>query len=139
MSQVTIKQAISHIGDLKEDSPLLDVLRPWMIITGLELKDAIHVNFIQMLQGLKHIYAKLGPVVDVMEEDQLQEASCRYLGTITVYGDFIEEGGLALQQSQRITWQNGKWHFTADPSLRQRGESSVYLDALKQVKEGLEL
>lgn len=137
MPQNTIKGAIQEIAGLMEDTnvPIIDVLRPWMAITGLSFKDALHLTHHDALKGLAAVYGKLGEVLDVLDEDQLQEAACRCLKTITVYGEMITDGTVAVRHGQNIEWDGNNWAFITDPKMRQRGTSKSYSEALKIVRE----
>jgi len=139
MSQITLKDAIVEIGNLREDTnvPIIDVLRPWMAITGLTFKDALHLTHYDAIQGLMRVYTKLGEVLDVLDEDQIQEAACRCLKTVTVYGEMITDGTVAVRHGQNIAWDGSTWHYTADPKMRQRGTTKSYTDALAAVREAM--
>lgn len=137
MSQTTLKQAIIEISKLQEDSnvPIIDILRPWMAITGLTFKDALHLTHYDAIQGLMRVYAKLGEVLDVLDEDQIQEAACRCLKTVTVYGEMITDGTVAVRHGQNISWDGNNWLYTSDPKMRQRGQTKSYPEALAAVRE----
>jgi len=139
MPQITIKEAILEIKHLMEDVevPIIDVLRPWMTITGLNFKDALHLTHQSALEGLRAVYQKLGEVLDVLDEDQLQEAACRCLKNITVYGEMIEDGDVAVRHGQTLSWDGSSWNYVTDPKLRQRGSSKSYREALKDIREML--
>ena len=136
MPQITLKQAIVEIGNLRENTnvPIIDILRPWMAITGLTFKDALHLTHRDALDGLMRVYGKLGDVIDVLDEDQIQEAACRCLKTVTVYGEMITDGTVAVRHGQNIAWDGTTWHYTADPKMRQRGSTKVYAEALAAVR-----
>ena len=137
MTQISIKEAINSLEALLDSAKvkLIDVLRPWMVITNLEFEDAVHLNYGAALEGLLSVHSKLKEMTDVLDDDQLQEAACRCLKSIVVYGDDITDGEIAVRRSQRISWDGNNWNYTADPSLRQRGTSKSYLEALAAVRE----
>lgn len=139
MPQITLKQAIQEIGDLREDTnvPIIDVLRPWMAITGLTFKDALHLTHHDTIKGLMRVHSKLAEVLDVLDEDQLQEMACRCLKTITVYGEMITDGTVAVRHGQNIAWDGATWHYTTDPKMRQRGSTKVYAEALAAVRDAM--
>jgi len=136
MSQ-TIKDAINSIKDLetKTNAPLIDVLRPWMTITGLGFKDALHLVHQDLVEGLMRVHEKLGESLDIFDEDQLQEAACRCLGRVTVYGDMITDGDIAIRHGQNIEWDGTMWLYISDPKMRQRGTTKSYTQALATVRE----
>lgn len=137
MTQVSIKEAINSLEALLDSAKvkLIDVLRPWMVITNLEFKDAVHLNYGAALEGLLNVHSKLKEMTDVLDDDQLQEAACRCLKDITVYGEDITDGEIAVRHSQKLSWDGNNWNYTADPKLRQRGTSKSYLEALAAVRE----
>jgi len=137
MSQTTLKDAILEIRKLEDDTnvPIIDILRPWMAITGLTFKDALHLTPADAINGLIAVHKKLGEVLDVLDEDQLQEAACRCLKTVTVYGELITDGDVAVRHGQNIQWDGNTWVFITDPKMRQRGSSKSYSEALKIVRE----
>lgn len=139
MSQITLKDAIRDIERLKSDpnAPIIEVLRPWMTITGLTFKDALHLKMSDAVEGLVRVHDKLGEVLDVLDEDQLQEAACRCLHSITVYGEMISDGEITLRQGQTLVWDGSNWLYTTDARLRQRGSSKSYAEALAAVQEML--
>jgi len=137
MSQ-TIKDAIASLRDLDQDTnaPLIDVLRPWMLVTGLGFKDALHLVHKDLIEGLMRVYKKLGDSIDIFDEDQLQEAACRCLGRVTVYGEMITDGdGDGIRHGQNIEWDGNTWNYIADAKMRLRGASKSYPEALKTVQE----
>jgi len=137
MPQITMKDAIREIKTLSEDTnvPIIDVLRPWMVITGLTFKDALHLTHHDAIEGLMRVYAKLAEVLDVLDDDQVQEAACRCLKRITVYGEMITDGTVAVRHGQNVEWDGASWLYTADPKLRQRGSTKSYREALAAVRE----
>ncbi len=135
MPQITIKEAIQEIGSLTDDKPIIDILRPWMAITGLTFKDALHLSHGEAIEGLKAVHNKLGEVLDVLDEDQLQEAACRCLKDITVYGEMMSHGDVTVRHGQNLNWDGTAWIYISDPKLRQRDSSKSYAEALKIVRE----
>lgn len=137
MSQEMIRHAIQSIARLQQatNPPLIEVLRPWMVITGLTFKDALHVSYEDLQRGLDAVHEKLSGVLDVLDEDQLQEAACRSLKTVTVYGEMMTDGDVAVRHGQNIDWDGSSWNYVTDPKLRQRGASKSYAEALAAVRE----
>lgn len=137
MPQSTIREAIESIARLQQatNPPIIEVLRPWMIVTGLTFKDALHVSYADLQKGLDAIHDKLSGVLDVLDEDQLQEAACRSLKTVTVYGEMITDGDVAVRHGQNIEWDGSAWNYVTDPKLRQRGSSKSYAEALTTVRQ----
>jgi len=137
MSQITLKEAIQEVSKIKEGAnlPIIDILRPWMAITGLTFKDALHLTHKDAVEGLMRVHTKLSEVLDVLDEDQIQEAACRCLKTVTVYGEMITDGTVAVRHGQNIAWDGTTWHYTADPKMRQRGTTKSYAEALGAVRE----
>lgn len=136
MSQ-TIKEAIASLKSLDHETnaPIIDVLRPWMVITGLGFKDALHLVQQDVIEGLMRVHNKLGESLDIFDDDQLQEAACRCLGRVTVYGEMITDGETAIRHGQNIEWDGSTWVYIADAKMRQRGTSKTYPEALKAVRE----
>lgn len=136
----TVQQAISSIKHLQENTnvPLIDLLRPWMVITGLDFKDAIHLTHMQLTNGLCRIYNRLGDSLDIFDGDQLQEAACRCLQTVTVYGEPLQEEDTAVAVGQTIQWDGSRWIFISDPKMRLRESAPSYKEALEQVKKQIE-
>lgn len=132
-----LRDTVRQIGQLNDAKPLIDFLRCWMDITDLDFKDAIHLSYPDLLDALRRVSTKLSDSVDLFDEDQLQEAACRCLKSITVYGDMITDRDVAVRQSQRIEWDGTAWHYMGDPTLRKRAEASSYRDALEAVKQSL--
>ena len=134
-----IKNTIAGLRHLHENInlPLIDLLRPWMVITGLEFKDGVHLTADSLVEKLLRVHAKLGDSLDLLDDDQLQEAACRCFKKITVYGELIEEGDIVLKHGQDIEWDGSTWIFISDPKLRMRETSKLYLNALEAVKQRL--
>ena len=130
MSQ-TIKTTITGLKSLKLGTgagkePLINLIRPWMIITDLELMDAIHLN-VEELQGqLSSIRDSLMDVIDIVDEDQLQEAACRKIKSMNVYADMIPDQDVAERAKLTINWDGSKWLYITDPKLRMTESSSSY-------------
>lgn len=137
--QISIKDAIASIPSLKEDtSPMIDFMRAWMIITGLDFKDVVHLSHKELVQGLGRVSSKLSDSVDIFDDDQLQEAACRCLGKITVYGDPVGEGDIVLSHGQDVSWDGSTWNYVSDPKMRLRETSKHYLNAIAAVKDRVE-
>lgn len=139
MSQITIKEAVREIQYLDGgcNHPLIRVMRPWMVITGLSLEDAIHLNYDETVRNLVLVHRKLGELLDILDEDQLQETACRCLKEIVVYGELVTDGDTAIRQRQVIAWDGDTWQYITDPKLRQRGSSKSYVTALADVREAM--
>jgi len=139
MTDISIKNTIAGLRHLHENVnvPLIDLLRPWMVITNLDFKDGVHLTADDLVQKLLRVHAKLGDSLDLLDEDQLQEAACRCLKKITVYGELIEDGEIILKHGQDIEWDGSTWIFICDPKLRLRETSKLYLNALEAVKQRL--
>jgi hypothetical protein len=137
MPQISIKDAIAGLRHLPENVnvPIIDLMRPWMTLTGLEFKDAVHMTADDLVKKLLAVHAKLGDSLDLLDEDQLQEAACRCLKKITVYGDLVGEGDIVLSHGQDVSWDGSTWNFVVDPKLRMRQTSKHYLEAITAVKE----
>lgn len=135
----TLKDTINEIATLRDnpDATIMDALRPWMVITGLSFKDALHLSYPQVTEGLFAVYNKLEDVIDVLDDDQIQEAACRSLKKITVVGDTITDGDVAVRSGKDISWDGTTWAWISDPKLRQRNTSKSYREALSAVLEEL--
>lgn len=138
MTDTPLKDTIAGLRWLSENInvPLIQLLRPWMVITGLEFQDGVHLTADQLVNSLLRVYGKLGDSLDLLDEDQLQEAACRCLKKITVYGEMIDSS-VAAQQKQDVEWDGSTWVFIADPKMRLRETSKSYVQALGAVKERL--
>jgi hypothetical protein len=139
MPQTNIKDAIAGLRDIPEDSkvPLIDLMRPWMAITGLEFKDVVHLTAQDLGTKLRAIHTKFGDSLDLFDEDQLREAACRCMQKVTVYGELIKDGDVAVRQSQDMIWDGTTWTFVVDPRMRLRQTSKSYVESLAAVKEQL--
>jgi len=135
----SIKDTIASLKHLHENVnvPLIDLMRPWMVITGLDFKDAVHLTADGLVQALLRVHGKLGDSLDLLDEDQLQEAACRCIKKVTVYGDLVDGGDGARSHGQDLSWDGSTWNFVVDPKLRMRETSKRYLEALAAVKERL--
>jgi hypothetical protein len=133
-----IKTAITSLKNLKlgapfGEEPLISLIRPWMIITDLELLDAIHLNLNDLREQLSSIRDSLTDVIDIVDEDQLQEAACRKIKSINVYADMIPDRDVAERAKLTINWDGGKWLYITDPKLRMTESSTSYKEARKAV------
>ena len=120
-----------------EDVPLVDLLRVWMVITDLEIMDAMHLSVSELGEHLISIHEKLSGILDVVDEDQLQEAACRQIGKINIYGDFIQEGEVAERMKLTVSWDGGKWLYITDPKLRMTESCGNYKSAKNAIFEML--
>lgn len=123
-----IKNAVLSIQALNEKSGLIDYLRPWLVITDLELQDALALSFDDLREGLERIYSKLSDSCDIFDEDQLQEAACRCLGTIVMQGELMEDAEVRHRTSFKAEWNGNHWFYITDPRLRQRVETKSYAE-----------
>jgi hypothetical protein len=141
MTQHNLKDTIAGLRHLHENInvPLIELLRPWMIITGLDFKDGVHLTADELVQKLLRVYVKLGDSLDLLDEDQLREAACRCFKKVTVYGELVEDAGIVLKHGQDIEWDGNTWIFISDPKLRMRETTKVYAHALEAVKQRLEI
>lgn len=133
-----IKTTIKSLKALKlgpdvQQEPLINLIRPWMIITDLELIDAIHLDVESLQNQLSDIRDSLKDVIDIVDEDQLQEAACRKLKTVHIYGDMIQDEDIAERAKLTINWDGGKWVYITDPKLRMTESSNSYLEAKEAV------
>lgn len=125
-----IKQAIRLLGQLPADeTPMIEFIRCWMTITGLDFKDAVHLRYGELVQQLTLVAEKLSDSTDIFDEDQLQEAACRCLKTVKIYGDSIIEEDVSVEQSQTLSWDGSRWNFIVDPKLRMRETSTQFASA----------
>lgn len=136
---MTIRTAIASLKDLTPEAtlPLIDVLRPWMLITGLDFKDAIHCTYQDLVTSLCLVYEKLGDSVDIFDEDALQEAACRCLKKITLFGEPMKEGFVQVTPSIDVVWDGNSWIFITDPKMRSQGMASRYKEALEEARNNL--
>jgi|GEM_PF-3769515 len=140
MTQDTeLKTVIGGLAQMLEGNaattPLIKLLRPWLVITGLEFKDAVHLTSETLWAGYGAVSSKLGEVLDVLDDDQLREAACRCLGSVTVYGELIQEGDVAVHHGITISWTGSQWAHVTDPKLRLRETSDSFANALVAVSE----
>jgi hypothetical protein len=120
-----------------EKTPLIKLLRPWLVITGLDFKDAVHLTSDALWSAYQSINTKLGEVIDVLDDDQLREAACRCLGSVTVYGEMIQEGDVAVHHGITISWTGNRWAYVTDSKLRLRETSSSFVEGLAAINEAL--
>jgi hypothetical protein len=138
MTDHSIKDAVVRIPSLDgSKSPMLEFMRAWMIITGLDFEDVVLLSYEELVGGLARVSAKLVGSLDIFDEDQAQEAACRCLGKVVVAGPIIEDADVAVRTSQRIEWDGSTWNYTADPRMRVRGVSKSFTVAVAAVKEVL--
>lgn len=140
MTNMTTREAIAGLRHLHENVnvPIIELLRPWMIITGLDFKDAIHLTADDLVKQLLRVHAKLGDSLDLLDEDQLQEAACRCLKKITVYADPVDDGEVAVRHGQDVDWDGTSWVYITDPKLRMRESSKHYSEAIAAVRARLQ-
>lgn len=142
MPQESIRTAIESIPEVVGDSDRITsaisiqkLLKPWLIITGLELKDALHQTPDRLRDDLQTVYSGLRAVLGLLPEDQLQEAACRLLGTFEIYGEAISDGTFSIEQSCSISWDGNGWLFISDPKLRLRETAQTYQKAVAEVRK----
>jgi hypothetical protein len=134
MTQNSIKEAVGSLVSLREDLPLIDLMRPWLVITGLEFTDAVHLTCSELVAGLEKVRDRLGDSIDLLDEDQLQEAACRCIKKVTVYGDPMIDGDFAVRSGRTIEWDGSRWIYVSDPKLRLTESSQHYAAALEAVR-----
>lgn len=134
MTQFSVKTSIQNISQKRlADTPLITVLRYWMTITGLDFKDAIHVSFEEMSRDLENIHDRLASVVDVLDDDQAQEAACRLLEQIHIYSDDMDDEEVSARSRITVKWDGSAWQFICDPKLRLRESKPRFVDAREAV------
>lgn len=133
----TMKDTIRSLRKLKlgspDEEPVIHLIGPWMTVTDLELMDVIHLPLCQIVSDLVTIREALSDVVDVMDDDQVQEAACRKIGKLNVYGDMIQDAGVAERAKITINWDGGRWLYITDPKLRMTESSVSYKTAKEAV------
>jgi hypothetical protein len=142
-----IKQTIRDIGRLTERRsdmddfkamatvPLIDMMRPWLVITNLDFKDVVHVSVEEIWSALCRVHDKLGGILDVLEEDQMRETACRMIASVTVRdADPVVDGDILLHCGTTISWDGGSWQYVSDPKLRMRASAKTYAEALEAVR-----
>lgn len=133
-----IIQALTQIDlDNPESARLVDLFQPWLIITDLELKDVIHLSAGDLGANLRDIRDSLSGLTDVIDDDQLQEAACRKIKRIDIYGEYIEDATVAERQKVTLNWDGAKWMYVCDPKLRQQESCASYKGAKAAVFEML--
>lgn len=149
MSQNTIQQAIDDIQRLSEkyandpfEIPLSDLLRPWLAITDLGIKDALGLSAKEIWAHLDSVLGGLSGYLAVMgsmpNPTELQEAACRLMGSFTIAGTNIIDGDLTLQQKMTLVFEGGVWVYITDPKLRMRETSVSFREALAKVRKMLQ-
>jgi hypothetical protein len=149
MSQNTIQQAIEDIQRLAkkhsesgEDIPLGDLLRPWLAITDLDIKDALEQSAADLWANLRAVHTGLSGYLAVMgsmpNPTELQEAACRLMASFSVAGTNIVDGDISLQQKMTIVFEGGVWVYITDPKLRMRETTTNFREALAKVREMLQ-
>lgn len=130
-------------GTLRTSTSLMDVLRPWLIITGLDVQDLLHKPWTELVAPLLRIHKKLPSVLSILDEDQAQEAACREIKSVDVFSDlnddFFEEVDLAGRTKITVAWDDllEKWVWIGDPKLRIRETSRRFIEARDSVREML--
>lgn len=146
-----IKQAIREIHGLIErrtgdgvdvkgmaGTSLIDMMRPWLVITGLDFKDVVHLTVEDLWTALGRIHDKLGGIIDVLDGDQLREAACRVIGSVTVHSDEpVAEDGVVIHSGLTVSWDGGAWQYVTDPKMRLRESAGTYAEALAAVRRML--
>lgn len=146
----SIKSTIANLEYLFEDdtlrtsASLMDVLGPWLILTGLEVHDLLHKSWGDLVAPLLRIHKKLASVLSILDADQAQEAACREIKSVDIFDALseallFEEIDFAERTKVTITWDeaSSKWVWIGDPKLRNRETSSRYVEARDAVREML--
>ena len=116
-------------------TPLIDLMRPWLVITGLDFKDVVHLSSGEMWSALERVHAKVGGILDVLDDDQLRETACRMIGSVTLHEeDPVVEDGVVLHGGTTISWDGSAWQYVSDPKLRMRDSTKTYAEALSAVR-----
>lgn len=145
MSQNTFQQALSSIEDLPKkkapEVPLHDLIRPWLAITDLGIREALQLSAEQIHQNLCAVHEGLASYLKVMgtspDPDELQEAACRLIGQMDVLGEGFNDGDITMQHKMTIKFEGGAWVYIADSKLRLRQSKEFFQEALSEVRSML--
>jgi hypothetical protein len=132
MTQISIKETIQDLPRLLEKDldalALIHILRPWMVITGLEFEHAIMLPVKRMIDDLKRVHATVGPVVGVFDETQAQEAACRAIAKLEIITEVLMED-VVTHRAQPLEWYSNAWNYFSDPVLRLKHTVESYVEA----------
>lgn len=134
-----IETIVDGAGNVRSNVGLIDVLRPWLVLTGLEMHDFLHYSWERLTQPLSRVHAMLASVLGVLDEDQAQEAACRLLKEVSILGELIEDEGVAERLKIDIKWDDASksWLWLSDPKLRNRASAPRFVEARDAVLEML--
>jgi hypothetical protein len=146
MTQSTLQQTIYSIslsqvpkGEL--ETSLYSLIRPWLVITDLELKDVLRISVQRIWEDLQNVQKGLSSFLSVMgdtvTDEDLREAACRLIGRIEISGD-IADTDIGMPQNISIIFENGVWTYYTDPKLRLKTTKVKYKTALAEVRELLD-
>lgn len=144
MTQITIQQALSDFGFLHDqgkrvqDVPLKELLRPWLVVTGLEWREAVDCSVGQIWRDLQVANQGVSSYLKVMGEENpvdLREFSCRLIGRFTVMGEDIRDENVTATTRLTITFENGAWFYVSDTKLRLRDSRPTFSEALHEVRQ----
>lgn len=145
MTQSTLQQTIYSIslsqvpkGEL--ETSLYSLIRPWLVITDLELKDVLRISVQRIWEDLQNVQKGLSSFLSVMgdtvTEEDLREAACRLIGRIEISADVgIGDTDIGMSQSITIAFENGVWTYYTDPKLRLKTSRARYKTAVSEVRE----
>jgi len=145
MSQTTLQQALGSIESLPTkkapDVPLHDLIRPWLAITDLGIREALHITAEHLHRDLCAVHNGLASYLKVMgttpDPDELQEAACRLIGQMEVLGDGFVDGDISMQSKVPLKFEGGTWVYWSDPKMRMRQTKATFREALVEVREML--
>lgn len=135
----SMKQAIRSIEPLLEKRSLatfLEVFRPWLTLTDLGILDVLHLPHGILRDKLELVHSELSKILDVLTEEQAQEAAARLLAPITVYASVTDLFD-ARPSGSSLVWDGANWLFVCDPRTRLRDTRATYREALAEVRRHL--
>lgn len=134
-----MKQAVRSIGPMLEKKSLatfLDVFRPWLTLTDLDIMDVLHVPHGLLSNKLERVHTELSRLLDVLTDEQAQEAAVRILAPITVHAS-VSDPFDQRPSGATLVWDGANWLFVCDPRTRQRDTRATYREALAAVRRHL--
>lgn len=148
MPQITVQQALSEIEDISlkygsvmpGDVPLRKLLRPWLVITDLNVEDALILTAGEIWTQLSEVRQGLLGYMMVMakdtDSDQLQEAACRLIGEFNLGGEKVVEGKIVMvvQQKNPIRFESGVWNYCSDPAMRLMETAPTFREAVAAIR-----
>lgn len=145
MSQTTLQQALTSIESLPKakaaEVPLHDLIRPWLAITDLGIREALHITAEHLHRDLCAVHEGLASYLKVMgttpDPDELREAACRLIGQMEVLGDGFVDGDIEMRNKVPLKFEGGVWVYWSDPKLRMRQTKENFREALVEVREML--